>query len=325
MAENIFGNSQFSLAGIGDDERAEIAKNRAIIETKEKGVDMAKTLGETKLFMSGHGISNALKPLKPRIKKLIGRKANEFKKTVSNKVSDYLDGDGGKSRRLNEFKANQDKLNEDESFQAARKRFGQLSDDDKDEVRENLKQDPEFTGKEDLGNLEDEDKLAAQEKNTELLRNQVSDKETSNFMENDAKEAAEEEASSTVENVKNAISDAGSAAKSAIKNAVGGGEDALNTSTNAVNKDAIANVAKKAIKGEAKGMAEEAVEGEAAADTAAGLGSAALDAIPGADIVGAIMGAGIAIKKAIQVGKLEKKDENMLANQVTGSFQQVGL
>ena len=320
-----FGDNQYSLDSIGTEAASQIAKQRAILEQKEKGEDMSKTVGETKLFMSSHGIAGALKPLKPRIKKLAGRKANEFKKTIKNKVSDYLDGDGGKTRRFNEFKQNQDKLNEDESFEGARKRFGKLSDEDKDDIRQNLKEDPEFSSKETIGNLAEEDQEAAQLKNTQLLRDQVSEKETGNFIDNDAKEVAENEASSTLDNVKNAISDAGSAAKNAIKNVFKSGEDTLNSSTNALNKDAIADTAKKVLKGEAKTMAEGEVEGEVA-DTAAGLASSALDAIPGADILGVVLGAGIAIKKAIQVKKLERKDETLIANKpIVGSLQQVGV
>jgi len=316
---DVFGDTQFALSGIGESARAEIAKNRALIEQKEKGVDMAKTVGETKLFMSGHGIANALKPLKPRIKKLAGRKANEFKKAVSNKISDFLDGDGGKARRLKEFKDSQEA--QDDSFVNTRKRFGKLSKEDKDDIRENLKNDPEFTPKEDVADLEEEDQEAAKLKNTQLLRDQVSQKETENFVENDANEAAENEATSTIDNVKNAISDAGSAAKNAVKNVVGSSEDVLNKSTNALNKDAI----KTSLKSEAKAMAESTAE-EDVGDTAAGLASAALDEIPGADILGAILGAGIAIKKAVQVRRLEKKDENLIASKPgVGVLQQVGL
>ena len=323
MAENVFGDSQFSLDSIGEAQRAQIAKSRAIIEQKEKGVDMAKTVGETKLFMSGHGIMNAIKPLKPRIKKLAGRKANEFKKTIKNKISDYVDGDGGKSRRLNEFKAEQDDLNEKGDFQSYRKRFGKLSDEDKDSIRENLKDNPEFSSTEDLESLgEASEKEAAMEKNTQLLRDQVSEKETNNFMENDASKVAEEESSSTLDNVKNAVSDVASRAKNVISDGFKSGDEALNTSTNVVN--GAVDDAKAVLKTEAKKMAESELSSEAVGDTIAGLGSAALDSIPGADIIGAIMGAGIAIKKAIQVRRLEKKDENVIADApVVGSLQQI--
>lgn len=530
MAENIFGNSQFSLNNIASEEAKQIGKHRAIIEQKEKGEDMAKTVGETKLFMSAHGIQNSLKPLKPRIKKLIGRKTSEFKKKASNTLSDYLDGDGGKSRRLNEFKDSQDKLNEDLSYPTAKKRFQALNDEDRDSVRESLKNNPEYTGKEDLDaepdfndvdNLEDfraedkktrakfndldddtkdkikkdldndddvkspaeikaiedpeeqleervnrssaindkmnelsgsGDKESQMKNNTKLLREAVSDKETSNFLEKettqaetdataaegkaarfkafkDSQDAANEGAtksslnsrisnlpeedrvstarkinydpeyktndqisrmqdfearnaptgstpkSELAQNTNNEIAkreissveeknfvandadeagaegaesttltDVASSAKSAISNFVQSGKEALAKGVNGLNKESISNaikntiggateeasttasLAKGALKAEAKSMAESTLAEGAIGDTAAGVASAALDAVPGADIFGALLGAGIAIKKAIQVKKLERKDEGLVADEpVVGSVQTVGL
>ena len=167
------------------------------------------------------------------------------------------------------------------------------------------------------------EKDVAMEKNTELLRSQVSEKETSNFMENDANEVAEgENAASTLDNIKSGLQDVASRAKNAISNVFKKGDDTLNTSTNAVN--GAVDDAKAVLKTEAKTMAEDEVVGSTLADTAAGIGSAALDAIPGADIVGFALGAGVAIKKAIQVRKLEKKDENVIADApVVGSLQQI--
>ena len=309
---DVFGNSQFNLNEIGTESAKEISKNRAIIEQKEKGEDMSKTVGETKLFMSAHGIANALKPVKPRIKKLVNRKIGDFKKAASNKISDFIDGDGGKSRRLKEFQQEQEELNASDEFSDVRSRFGKFSDEDKDAVRSNLKENPEFTGKADMDELDEAEGAAAKLKNTGLLKDEVSKTETKNFVENDAKQAAEKELSSS-----SAETDVASLASKAT-NFVKSGAQSV--------KDGVADLAKKTIKSEAKAMAKSTVETEAAEETAGEVGSAALDAIPGADVVGAVVGAVIAIKKAVQVGKLERKDKALVADQpVTGAMQQVGV
>tara|TARA_R110001606_G_scaffold314079_2_gene460718 strand:+ start:1265 stop:2227 length:963 start_codon:yes stop_codon:yes gene_type:complete len=319
---DVFGNSQMSLNNIGEAKAAQISKHRSLIEAKEKGVDMAKTVGETKLFMSAHGIQNSLKPLKPRIKKLLNRKAGEFKTAVKNKVTDYLDGDGGKARRLKEFKASQDKLNEDDSFEGTRKRFNKLSDEDKDDIRQNLKEDPEFSSKEDIGNLADEDQEAAQLKNTQLLKDAVSKGETANFVEKDAADtAAKSAAKSGAEDVEEGIA-------GKISNFAKSGAKTLADGVNNLNSDAV-STAKSAIKAEAKSMAKSTIKSEVGATVEEGAGEvagAALDAIPFADIAGLFIGAGIAIKKARQVRKLEKQDEGLIATApVVGSLQQVGV
>tara|TARA_R110001632_G_scaffold11851_4_gene41974 strand:- start:2526 stop:3464 length:939 start_codon:yes stop_codon:yes gene_type:complete len=310
---DVFGNSQFNLNEIGTESAKEISKNRAIIEQKEKGEDMSKTVGETKLFMSAHGIANALKPVKPRIKKLVNRKIGDFKKAASNKISDFIDGDGGKSRRLKEFQQEQEELNASDEFSDVRSRFGKFSDEDKDAVRSNLKENPEFTGKADMDELDEAEGAAAKLKNTQLLKDEVSKTETKNFVENDAKQAAEAE-TSTAESAEPDVASLASKATNFVKS----GAQSV--------KDGVADLAKKTIKSEAKAMAKSTVETEAAEETAGEVGSAALDAIPGADVVGAVVGAVIAIKKAVQVGKLERKDKALVAAApVTGAMQQVGV
>lgn len=402
-----FGNSQYSLDAIGSTKAQQIAKQRAIIEAKEKGVDMAKTVGETKLFMSAHGITNALKPLKARIKKVAGRKANEFKKTIVNKVSDLIDGDGGKSRRLKEFKSKQSVVDEDESFAGVRKRFGKLGETDKEDIRSNLRENPDYMEKEDVDNLTGDVKDAQSAQNTKLLKDEVSNKETENFVKDDAEEDGgaarrlkvfnqekeERDADPSYDAVKNrfdklsgddqdaigekltsnpdymdraGIKELGSQAekdtqqltnRGLLKDEVSKTEtknfvenDAKTTVDNDIadqvtgigskignfaksGKQAVSDAADKlntaGIKKAAKKMAENTVadDGEAiAGDTVGEVAGAALDAIPFADIFGAILGGSIAIKKARQVRKLERKDESIVADApVTGSLQQVGV
>lgn len=400
---DVFGDSAFTLQNIGSEKAKQIIKHRAIIEQKEKGEDMAKTVGETKVFMSAHGIQGALKPLKPRIKKLVNRKANEFKKGVSNKINDFIDGDGGKNRRLQEFKDKQSDLNDDPDFNNVKKRFGELGDEDKASIRENIKANPNYTSKDDLDELDEaqpnydnitsrrgfaqennkmksklsdldkdtkkkltedidndpnvkssleiqdiadpEEKLAQRTirskaindkidelspensvgelkvQNTNILRDEVSNKETSNFIENDAKSVAESEEANIGE-------DAGSIV-SKISNFAKSGSKALADGVNSLNKTAVSSakaLTKGAIKSEAKTMAKGTVEADIGEETAGEVGAAALDAIPFADIAGLFVGAGIAIKKAVQVRKLEKKDEGLVAAApVVGSLQQVGV
>ena len=313
---------------------------------------MAKTLGETKLFMSAHGIGNALKPLKPRIKKVLGRKANEFKKDLNTKVSDLLSKDGGKARRLKDFKSSQDDDNEGADYSSLRKRFKNLSDDDQDGIRDNLAKNPDWTG----GSATDskttqkfktpEEAEEVEENNVqnrEIYKDEVSKAEEKNFVEKDAESVAENEGKTladTAQSAAQSLSDKVGELANKAGNFVKSGAQRISDTVNGLNKtagtvadDAEAEVSKvaekKASKAVAKQMAEKTIakDGEAVVeDTVGEVAGAALDAVPLADIGGAILGGVIAIKKAIQVRKLEKEDEGLKPTiQVAGSTQQIGV
>ncbi len=304
-----FDNYDQSIGALSDMASQSIQKQRAILEQKEKGEDMAKTLGETKLFMSAHGIHASLKPVKPRIKKYLGRKLRE----TANKIQDKLTGDEGQSRRAADFKASQDELNKSEKYSDLKQRFSKLNDADKDEVREAVKNHPDFKSKDEVKDLDDEDEDAgdaAKEMNSKILKNAISDKEGENF----ATRNVGGQAGQSVEQITtDTAGEAAVASTEAEEGASGAGKIFQGA---------------KAIKGAAKSLAKTAVEAtgeEVAEETGASVGSAVLDAIPGADVVGAILGAGIAIKKAIQVKKAEKTDENLVSQEHTGVSDQIGV
>ena len=341
-----------------------ITKQRAILEQKEKGEDMAKTLGETKVFMSGHGIQNALKPLKPRIKKalkdkirsvansLLGKGEEPVTKSTSSGINSLenikgrynkLDK-GAKQEIRNNLTNNKDYTGKDDmsalskeeqgtaesnnnllfdeevkgkELEASRDpdkiraRFKKLGSEDQEDVRSKVFNNKDFKEEDDVNSLSADGKAAAQAKNSEILNNEVTAKEA-------VSSAAGSEAEVGGQGVANLASRGGSVVNS--------GKELLANATSRINKSA-AQI-KKAAEDMAKKALSSNVEDDAAAggeEAAEGLGSAVLDAIPGADIFGLALGGSIAIKKAVQVRKAEKTDEGLVANQQASESYQVGV
>lgn len=308
-----FDNYNQSIGALSDMASQSIQKQRAILEQKEKGEDMAKTVGETKLFMSAHGIHASLKPVKPRIKKYLGRKIRE----TANKIQDKLTGDEGQSRRAADFKASQDELNKSDKLSDIKQRFSKLNENDKDEVRDAVKNHPDFKSKDEIKDIADEDEEAgnaAKEANTKILKDAISDKEGENF----ATRNVGGQAGQSVEQITTDAAGESAVADAASEEASSGAGKLFQGAK------AIKSAAKDLAKSTAKAAGEDVAE-EAGEETGAEVGSAALDAIPGADIIGAVLGAGIAIKKAIQVRKAEKTDENIVGQEQTGVSDQIGV
>jgi len=191
---------------------------------------------------------------------------------------------------------------EDTSFDAVKNRFKKLSDEDKDDVRNNLENDSQFTSKETLENLPDDIREASQLKNTSLLNDEVKQKEAQAGEE--AGDALGEEpellsgVKSAVSDAKGAISDATdtglssitSGVKSALSDAKGAVSDAVDTglkdTVTTGLKDTVTTGLKDAISGGGKSLAEKLAAKSAEVEAEGGGPE---------DIGGDIVSAGLAI------------------------------
>ena len=186
---------------------------------------------------------------------------------------------------------------EDTSFEGVKNRFKKLSDDDKEDVRNNLENNSEFTDKETLDSLPDTIREASQLKNTSLLNDEVKQKEgdIAEKTGEDAEDALGDEPE-LLSGVKSALSDAKSAVSDAtdtgLSSITSGVKSALSDAKSAVSdaatgvKDAVSTGVKDAVTGGGKSLAEK---------LAAKAGEAEAEGGGPEDPVGDIISAGLAV------------------------------
>ena len=154
---------------------------------------------------------------------------------------------------------------EDTSFEGVKNRFKKLSEDDKDDIRNNLENNPEFTSKEDLENLPDDIREASQLKNTSLLNDEVKQKEAQAQETEETEQTLGEEpellsgVKSTLSDAKSAVSDATDSGLSSITSGIKSTlSDVKSTVTDAATgiKDTVSSGIKDSVSSGGKSLAE---------------------------------------------------------------------
>ncbi len=225
---------------------------------------------------------------------------------------------------------------EDTSFEGVKNRFKKLSDDDKDDIRNNLENNSEFTDKETLDSLPDTIREASQLKNTSLLNDEVKQKEAQGEEETGEKVGQEAEdalgdepellsgVKSAVSDAKGAISDATdtglSSITSGVKSALSDAKSAVSDATTGI-KDTVTTGIKDAISGGGKSLAEKLAAKSAEVEAEGGGPE---------DIGGDIVSAGLAIGamfasifgKHIKHPDIQTQEPTLVATQGYGLAEQ---
>tara|TARA_R110001592_G_scaffold246975_1_gene508966 strand:- start:2348 stop:3430 length:1083 start_codon:yes stop_codon:yes gene_type:complete len=285
------------------------------METEEEGDGLMKTLAKK-------GLNSLLEKA--------GLKKPDAKPTKDDDTKD--DDTKDEPTKPTEDAAEDAVKDEDTSFEGVKNRFKKLSDDDKEDVRNNLENNSEFTDKETLESLPDDIREASQLKNTELLNDEVTSKEgqagedIAEKTGEDAEDALGEEPE-LLSGVKSALSDAKSAvsdaADSGISSITSGVKSALSDAKSAVSdaatgvKDAVSTGVKDAVSGGGKSLAEK---------LAAKAGEAEAEGGGPEDPVGDIISAGLAVGalvasifgKHIKHPDIQNKETMLVATQGYG-------
>ena len=285
-ARDAFANYDALINSMSAARAQKTAGERSQLEGKEKSEDMTKNVGEVKLFTSMQGVQKAIKPFKAAIKKAIKDKVSNVKDSLVQKLKDKLG------------------LGEDGPQELAQKNLANAQDDLASLKSQNAENE--------VDRLKNEAEAAPEEQ--DALRG-------ANDLDRIAESDAEDAAASKVGDAESALNDIQDITKpvsssEGVMDTLKAGFSAAKTVGQTALADAKSDASAAIEKQIAKVVATSAAEEEA---------DAPLDAIPGADIVGVIIGAAIAGHAAHKIHKLMKEDRNLGPGQTSGVSSQLGV